>query len=289
MKKHKGEGTALYTENETAETKPYYAGIDMIKILAAFFVVCIHFFLRSGFYDAPMSDTRLVPFLLMRFLVYNCVPLFMISTGYLMKNKRFSPACYKGLIKVVVIYVFISLLCVKFNIIHLGMVYTKWDILRGMLMYTNDSYAWYVNYYLSLLLIIPFLNSAFSGLETQKERLALYLISFIFDCKNYYGLAPEYRTIHQRLFFFIYDGAFIGFNEKYTDIYTRCTHCYEIILKNFFSSLFWALIITNAYKLCEYGVRKWIDAVRGRADAAEKTKLKTDCSDSALNGSGRKE
>lgn len=400
-------------ERLKAPEKPYYAGIDIVKIFAVFSVIGVHFFLNSGFYSIALNENKYIPFLVLRYIFYNCVPLFMISTGYLMRNKKFSLGYYKGIIKIIVIYLFISFICIKFSAVHYGSVYTKWTILKGMLTYTNDGYSWYVNYYLSLFVIIPFLNSAFNGLQTRNQKLALviiltlitiaarsfyigfvpenqtpvipyylsemwplsyyfagaylrdyppkscrvqtkliaavlfcaalgfitwstlsqsranieggqiftsrhfdgaagygtypifvmsvcifillfdikssnkivkfilrhigettlavYLISAIFDSKNYNGLVPEYKTIHQKLFFFLYRGDFIGFNQKYADVYTRCTHCYEIIFKNFFSSLFWGIIITNGYKLCEYGVRKGCSAIYKKLRAEKKT------------------
>ena len=90
--------------------KPYYAGIDIIKILAAFFVVSIHFFLYSGVYYVPIQSKEYIAPIAMRWLVYTCVPLFMIATGYLMKNKKFSGKYYLGLIKIIVIYIVVSIL-----------------------------------------------------------------------------------------------------------------------------------------------------------------------------------
>ena len=35
-------------------------GIDLIKSLAIFFVISVHFFLNSGYYDTVMSDRKSV-------------------------------------------------------------------------------------------------------------------------------------------------------------------------------------------------------------------------------------
>lgn len=157
--------------------KPYFAGIDIVKILAAFFVVGIHTFLYNGFYSAEIleGDTKFLVPIAVRWIVYTCVPLFMITTGYLMKNKKFSPSYYKGLTRIIVIYVFIGILCLRVDHVVFHTEYTKWMILKKYLEYNAANYGWYVNYYIALFCMIPFLNLAFNGLETRNQRLILLI------------------------------------------------------------------------------------------------------------------
>ncbi|MDE6848774.1 MAG: hypothetical protein K2J44_05460 [Ruminococcus sp.] len=100
----KKENTAQPNENPPedvqAPIKPYYAGIDIVKILAVFMVVCIHTYLYDGMYYEPITDKKFLLPIALRWISYTCVPLFMISTGYLMKNKKFSGKYYLGLIKI---------------------------------------------------------------------------------------------------------------------------------------------------------------------------------------------
>ncbi|MBQ1519750.1 MAG: acyltransferase family protein [Ruminococcus sp.] len=154
-------------------SKPYYAGIDIVKILAVFLVVCIHFYLYTGFYYTPINNSSFIVPIAGRWIAYTCVPIFMIATGYLMKNKTISKDYYKGLIKIIVIYVVISIICIKFNKERYGTEFDAWKIFKGFTEYSNANYAWYVNYYISIFLVIPFLNLAFNGLKTKKQRLVL--------------------------------------------------------------------------------------------------------------------
>lgn len=163
--------------------KPYFAGIDIVKIIAAFFVVGIHTFLYNGFYSAGIheGDTKYIVPIAVRWLVYTCVPLFMITTGYLMKNKKFSPSYYKGLTRIIVIYLFIGILCLKVDHVVFHTEYTKWMILKKYLEYNAANYGWYVNYYIALFCMIPFLNLAFNGLETRNQRLILLITISVFS------------------------------------------------------------------------------------------------------------
>ncbi len=186
-----------------AQTKPYYAGIDIVKILAVFLVVCIHFFLYSGFYYTPINDTSYYPLIAFRWISYTCVPLFMISTGYLMKNKTLSAKYYTGLIKIIVLYLVVSIICIHFRQNQFNEEFDAWKTLKGFFEFNNANYGWYVNYYISIFLMIPFLNLAFNGLDSKWKKLVLVVtITLItvfarslflgFDKDNQIRLFPDY-------------------------------------------------------------------------------------------------
>ena len=93
-----------------APVKPYFAGIDIVKILAVFLVVSVHFFLYNGFYYEPLTNSSALGPIAFRWLAYICVPLFMIATGYLMKNKTLSKNYYLGALRVLILYLVISVI-----------------------------------------------------------------------------------------------------------------------------------------------------------------------------------
>ncbi|MBR4627517.1 MAG: acyltransferase [Ruminococcus sp.] len=205
----------------SAPQKPYFAGIDIIKILAAFFVVGIHTFLYNGFYYAEIheGETKYLVPIAVRWIVYTCVPLFMIATGYLMKNKKFSPSYYKGLIRIIAIYIFIGILCLKVDHTVFGAENTTWNVLKKYLEFNAADYGWYVNYYIALFCMIPFLNLAFNGLETKNQKLILLITitaftvfarsMFIgFEYQNQSKLFPDYLNGMWPLAYY-YAGAYI--------------------------------------------------------------------------------
>lgn len=159
---------------ETPPQKPYYAGIDIIKILAVFMVVSIHTYLHDGMYSVAIDSTKYILPIAFRWITYTCVPLFMISTGYLMRYKKLTKRYYLGLVKIIVIYIAVSLICMKVNHELYGSDFSDpWITLKGFLEYSNANYAWYVNYYIAIFMCIPFLNSAFEGMQTKKKRFIL--------------------------------------------------------------------------------------------------------------------
>lgn len=169
-------------------------GVDIVKLLAAFLVVCIHFFLYSGFYSTPITADFGLGAIYLRWVAYCCIPIFMITTGFLMKNKKLSAKYYLGLVRVIVLYVVISIICVIFNAKHFQTQYTAWGILKGFLEFTNAQYAWYVEYYICLFAIIPFLNNAYNGLKSRGQKLVLVctvLLITVFSESFYLGFTQN--------------------------------------------------------------------------------------------------
>ena len=163
---------------QPAAAKPRFVGIDIVKILACFLVICIHFFLYTGFYGEPITVEFGQREIYLRWIAYCCVPLFMITTGYLMKNKTLSRKYFRGIIRVLVLYFIISIICVIYNRIHFQKTYTTWEFVTGFFNFTNAQYAWYVEYYVCMFLIIPFVNLAYNGLKKQSHRTYLVFIVF---------------------------------------------------------------------------------------------------------------
>ncbi|MBQ8922028.1 MAG: acyltransferase family protein [Oscillospiraceae bacterium] len=188
----------------TAPGKPRYVGIDLVKILACMLVVCVHFFLYSGFYNQPITkDFGQAP-IFMRWTAYCCVPLFMITTGYLMKNKTLSKKYYLGIIRVLVIYLICSVICYAYDHHHYPQKYdtpyggySAWMFIRGLFMFSDAQYAWYVEYYFCIFLIIPFLNLAFNGLKSQKHRQIMVITAIMITILSqslYIGFDYEHST-----------------------------------------------------------------------------------------------
>lgn len=168
-------------EQSAPPKKVRYAGIDIIKIIALIFVVTVHSFLHTGFYSTPMSLDFGLFQVFFRWAAFCCVPLFMTVTGYLMSRKKLERGFYGGILRVVVIYIIVSIINVIFNIYFYHYVYTPWTFIRGLFMFSAAQYSWYVEYYLTLYLLIPFINQAYHGMRTRRnKRIMLITVCFLF-------------------------------------------------------------------------------------------------------------
>lgn len=199
--------------------KEYKSGIDIVKTLAVFFVICVHFFLHSSFYYTAYEGVAMFFGAFFRNVFFICVPLFMITTGYLQINKKISKKFFVGIINILLSYVFIAVGCALFKIFYLK---EQGRVLKWIFQITNfsaDNYAWYVAMFTGLYLLIPFLNNTYRGCETKKHKHTLILILFLISsvvCFNfsledsgqrYYIFNEYWYFLYPFLYYFI--GAYI--------------------------------------------------------------------------------
>ncbi len=155
--------------------------LDIIRIVATFFVVAVHFFLHTGFYAQPVDGKRMFLMVCMRTLFMTCVPLFIILTGYLMNKKKISWKYYWGITKVLVMYVLATLGCMIFKDIYLDQPLTLKTFVTSLINFHGANYSWYIQMYIGLYIVIPFLNLIYNGLENKKQKLIslIGLIAFV--------------------------------------------------------------------------------------------------------------
>ena len=148
---------------------------DLIRCVAVFSVVSVHFLLNSKFYTVPVQGPGMYFMCLMRSLFMVCVPLFMILTGYLMSRKTLSFHYYKGIRKTLEIYLLASVACLLFKKFALGQAVTLKSAVLGILDFDAANYAWYIEMYIGLFLVIPFLNGAYHSLRGKRQKQILVL------------------------------------------------------------------------------------------------------------------
>lgn len=68
--------------------------LDIVRCVALFSVVGVHFFLNSGFYDEIVQGERMYVMTVVRSACMICVPLFMLLSGYLMRTRKPSSRYY---------------------------------------------------------------------------------------------------------------------------------------------------------------------------------------------------
>lgn len=148
------------------------ASLDLIRALAAFLVVSVHFFLNCGFFEAPLVGGRMLAMAMVRMAFMTCVPLFLLLTGYLCHKKALTPRYYLGLWSVLLTYLLCAAVCLALREAR-GETLRLGQRLKAILDFSAAPYAWYVEMYVGLFLLIPFLNILWKGLETRAKRRAL--------------------------------------------------------------------------------------------------------------------
>ena len=161
------------TEKIVADGKQRNSSIDLQRILAFFFVVCLHSILNIGFTACINRGKTMLVLNILYVLFYSCVGLFIMMTGFLQTKKTVSVKYYTGVIRTLVLYVMCSAVCMTYKVIEYDYPLTFKEWSTRILGFTASDYAWYMEMYLGLFLMIPFLNAAYHGMKTHKRKLVL--------------------------------------------------------------------------------------------------------------------
>ena len=96
-----------------AENKKMKTGLDLVRIVGMLTVVFVHTFLYNGYYDVGVGNLALT---LIRNFCMICVPLFMVLSGYLLKEKTISKKYYSKIFIILVEYIVCSFCCYVFSV-----------------------------------------------------------------------------------------------------------------------------------------------------------------------------
>lgn len=148
------------------------SGIDILKIIASFFVILLHTQVRSIDFNALKVEptSKFIMTLFVRYTVMSSIGIFLMITGYFQYKKKFTKSHYIKLIPIILTYLIISVIG---EIILSNNGYsdrTFWKATEAVLDFTADGYAWYVEMFVGLYLIIPFINLAYNGLESRRNK-----------------------------------------------------------------------------------------------------------------------
>ncbi len=213
------------------------SGLDVIRCFAILFVIGSHFFMYSGFNETDFSSIPMFILGMLQTLTMANVPLFLMLTGYLNLNKTISKKYYRGGIRVITSYLLISIITVFFRkyFMHEDL---SW--LQGILKILDFSaipYAWYIEMWIGLFLLTPFLNILWKNIDSRRNKhillITMYLLTAFPDCFNRYGfsLVPGYwELLYPMAFFFA--GAYAREYEPQIAVNKLIAICLGVCLIN---------------------------------------------------------
>lgn len=187
-------------------------GVDIIRASAILFVLSVHFFLNTSFYQVPVVGKSMYLQVFMRMMFIICVPLFMILTGYLQRNKQLTSSYYKKIIPILIIYLVYSILSIIFRITILKEHKSIIQWIASIENFSADTYSWYIEMYIGLFLIGPCLNLIYNNLNSKKQKNILIIVSILMTaCPAFfngkmYGLLnfPNYwSNMYPIMYYFI--------------------------------------------------------------------------------------
>lgn len=191
-------------------------GLDLIRVCAIFFVIAGHFFsLNTSYRDVPFQGPSMFMQGMMNSVFSVGVPLFIMLTGYLNINKTPTRKYYKGMVRVLVSYLIFSLLTILFRVFYMGDDLSLLQWIKKVLNYSAIPYAWYIEMWIGLALLTPFLNYLWRAIPTRNQKTlligTLFVMTSLPDLCNRYGiyLFPAYfaQACYPLMFYFM--GTFI--------------------------------------------------------------------------------
>lgn len=151
-------------------------GLDVVKTVATIFVICVHFFLNTKFYQTPIVGKNMYTQVILQQIFLICVPLFIIATGYINKNTNTSKSYYKKILPILTIYFLYSVMALMLRYYLGESTYSLKDFIVQIFSFAGNPYSWYVNMFFGLFIMAPFLNTLYSNLNTRKDKIILLSI-----------------------------------------------------------------------------------------------------------------
>ena len=193
--------------------------LDIIRIIAFMFVPGVHFFLHSNYYGNNIDNPKMVAMTYVKTLFLLCIPLFLLLTGYLQGNKKIVP-CKKYYFKITK-FIIPYLIVMTLDLIYIQKV-LKWDYTAREYVenYTSFThYSWYVNMYIGLFLLIPFLNMIWQNLTTKKQEYFLLATLIVLTILPSFFNAYEFDAADGKWFSATNDGYWQLFPDWWKGFY----------------------------------------------------------------------
>lgn len=184
--------------------------MDILRIVAVLCVISIHFFYHTGYYSTTADNVPMYFATVLRTLFSVCVPLFMILSGFLLCNKTLKKGYYSGIRKTIIVYILVAIACIIYKSIVESYTLTPLTFFTGILDFTGANYSWYIEMYIGLFLLVPFLNIIYKNLDSRKQKnillitlIAITILPSIFNAFRFDSLEwwanPASNTETQKL------------------------------------------------------------------------------------------
>lgn len=226
-------------------------GLDLVRSLAIFDVIAGHYFINTNFKEVPLGSISIFLLGMIKTLTLTGVPLFLLLTGFLNINKtKFDIKYIKGIRKVLISYLFFCCVTILFKVFFLGQENTILGWIHEVTSFTAIPYGWYIEMWIGLYILTPFLNILWKSLSHKEQKILLFVLfvcSSLPDFTNRYGMhiLPGYwvESTYPLLFFYI--GSYIRRHESSFKKYKTTMMILVALLLSMFDPLLSLIIHGN--------------------------------------------
>ena len=149
------------------------SGLDLLRCLALLFVITFHSFLNNGYYYEPQIGILMWIAGSFRWLSVGCIGLFLMLSGYLKSRRTGLWSCYRGLIPVMAGYFIAAVISIQIRHFVFGDVQSLSAWCTRLFNFSAVYYGWYVQMYIGLVLLMPYLNRLLESLRDKRALLGL--------------------------------------------------------------------------------------------------------------------
>lgn len=165
--------------SEIKKEKEYQYGLDVIRFLATYFVVIFHSFHHNNYSKTHVETVTLFLLTMKRYISYSCNSLFMILTGYLQKEQKLTFSYYSILLHFIIEYFICCIVLLVFRFKYQKLYCDKDGMINLVLKFSITSYSSYVNIFIGLFLLSPFLNILYNNIKTVSLKYVLVTLTVI--------------------------------------------------------------------------------------------------------------
>ncbi|MGH2087577.1 acyltransferase [Aerococcus urinaeequi] len=197
---------------------------ELLRIIAMFMIVVSHV-ITHYIMEVELEVTDLNSFLLilLRAIIYICVNVYIIITGYFSINSK--QLKIKKIINVAMLPGFISAILITILMVFGAIDFNIWRIL-GKLFATFRGEYWFISNYFALYLFIPFLNKIIHTMNKKEYQHFLFLSALVGVVWPFFVINQQIISINSgfSLIFFVYlyfVGAYIRLHGAFVKDFTR--------------------------------------------------------------------
>lgn len=184
------------------------SSFELMRIASMFMIVIWHIILHTNMFNtATGTKGYIVEFIYLIIIIH--VNSFVLVTGYFQYNKTIKSKKILGLIGSVWFYnIIFTTIAVILNIQKI----TKVEFLENTSILNINSY-WFINYYIALYFLTPYINKMIAALDQGKHRKIIIILFIAFSIipmiTKQRTLANDGRTIISFIFLYLI-GAYFG-------------------------------------------------------------------------------
>ncbi len=171
------------------------SSIDILKITGCFCVIILHY---TNYYYKPTLNMGEYLFLnSIRWFVFGCIGFYIIATGYLNCNKKIDKKYYMRLIPTIITFLSFSLITHLISTSYEGDQSFLSYLYGGIKWYfwKYNAYFWYMNFYLSFYLLIPFINIIINNINKWQHILLIAISICIISLPDCLAVASDFWPI----------------------------------------------------------------------------------------------